>query len=396
MQVLPVTIVENNLPYVLNGYSYDTTGTYVQRLTNVAGCDSILTIELTVFYNVDAMEDSTICESELPFAWNGAVFDSAGIQYDTLVSYNGSDSVLMMRLTVLPLPEAHISGIPVICNGDPAILTADSNAAYLWSNGAITQSINVNTTGRYTVTVTDEHGCSDTSSVLVTATVMNQIVDVDLPTLCAGDTFLFSIGHSSTSNIVIGSHEATLSMTDTVFLPDGVYCSPHGCSYRSPLTFSTFSEDAVVNNVNDILYVRLNLEHSYAGDLYINLTCPNGQKADILRFNGSSTSSCSSSIPSNSRAWQNGNNAYNWTYFGIAYDYADNSHPCDETTPNNAPGTGWNYCWSNNSTHGYTYAWVVCLFSTLPMWRRAPSSIIQISLSKVWWDVRSTGRGTLK
>lgn len=356
MQVLPVTIVENNLPYVLNGYSYDTTGTYVQRLTNVAGCDSILTIELTVFYNVDAMEDSTICESELPFAWNGAVFDSAGIQYDTLVSYNGSDSVLMMRLTVLPLPEAHISGIPVICNGDPAILTVDSNAAYLWSNGAITQSINVNTTGRYTVTVTDEHGCSDTSSVLVTATVMNQIVDVDLPTLCAGDTFLFSIGHSSTSNIIIGSHEATLSMTDTVFLPDGVYCSPHGCSYRSPLTFSTFSEDAVVNNVNDILYVRLNLEHSYAGDLYINLTCPNGQKADILRFNGSSTSSCSSSIPSNSRAWQNGNNAYNWTYFGIAYDYADNSHPCDETTPNNAPGTGWNYCWSNNSTHGYTYA----------------------------------------
>lgn len=356
IRVLPVTIVENNLPYILNGFSYDTTGTYVQRLTNVAGCDSILTIELTVFYNVDAIEDSTICESELPFVWNGVTFDSAGIQYDTLISYSGSDSVLMMQLAVLPLPEAHISGIPVICNGEPAILTADSNAAYLWSNGAVNQSVNINTTGRYTVTVTDEHGCSDTSSVLVTSTVMNEIVDVDLPAMCAGDTLVFSIGHSTSSNIVIGSHETTLSLTDTVFLPDGVYCQPHGCSYRSPLTFSSFSEDAVVNNVNDILYVRLNLEHSFAGDLYINLTCPNGQKADILRFDGSSTAVCSSSIPSNSRSWQSGSNASNWTYFGIAYDHSDNSHPCDASTPNNAPGTGWNYCWSNNSTHGYTYA----------------------------------------
>lgn len=356
MQVLPVTIVENNLPYILNGFSYDTTGTYVQRLTNVAGCDSILTIELTVFYNVDALEDSTICESELPLTWNGVIFDSAGIQYDTLVSHNGSDSVLMMHLTVLPLPEAHISGMPVICNGDPAILIADSNAAYHWSNGAVTQSISVSTTGRYTVTVTDEHGCSDTASVQVLSTIMNQIADANLPNLCAGDTLLFTIGHSNSSNIVIGGHESILSLTDTVFLPDGVYCSPHGCSYRSPLTFTSFSDDAVVNNVNDILYVRLNLEHSYAADLYINLTCPNGQKADILKFNGSSTSTCSSSIPSDSRSWQSGNNASNWTYFGIAYDHTDNSHPCDASASYNAPGTGWNYCWSNNSTHGYTYA----------------------------------------
>jgi gliding motility-associated-like protein len=153
---------------------------------------------------------------------------------------------------------------------------------------------------------------------------------------------------------VIGNPVTSLSWADTVFLPDGTYCEPYGCSYRSPLVFTDFAEGAEVSSVDDILYVRLNLEHSFAGDLYINITCPNGQKADILRFNGTANSDCSSSIPLASRHWQSGDNAGTGTFFGMAYDHGVQS--CNESLPNNAPGIGWNYCWSNNATAGYTYA----------------------------------------
>ena len=356
---LEATVLQDDLPYRLNGYEYNETGTYSQTLTNVAGCDSLLTIDLTVFENVEVEVDSNICESALPFVWNGVTFIGDSTQTVTLWTGHGADSLLTMTVHVFPVPEAHISGLPVICNGDPAVLVADSAFAYHWSNEATTQSVSVLTTGRYTLTVTNEYGCFDTASVQVFATVMHPIDSIVLPPMCAGNVYTFSIGHQSSSNIIIGSTETTLSMTDTVFLPDGVSCQPYGCSYQSPLTFTAYPDDAVVNDVNDILYVRLNMEHSYAADLYIKLTCPDGQKADILRFKGHEGSQyngeCMSTIPYASRGWQNGNNASGGTFLGMAYDH-HSSLSCNPNVSANAPGRGWNYCWSNNTSEGYSYA----------------------------------------
>lgn len=354
--LLTIRVVERNLPFVLNEKEYWESGTYYDTISNMAGCDSLLTLDLTVLYNVLATVDSTICISEIPFLWNGVTFLGADTQTVTLRAVNGADSILTMSVQVLPLPGVSISGIPMICNGEPTVLTADSAVSYLWSNGDTTQSINVTTRGQYQVTVWDENGCSNNTSVQVQSTFMNPIDNVLLPELCAGDTFLFTVGHQSTSNIHIGEMETTLSLADTIFLPDGVSCDPYGCSYRSSLTFSAYMDDAVVTDVNDILYVRLNLEHSYASDLYIRLICPSGEKADILRFNGTLDSDCSDSIPITSRGWQSGNNASKGTFFGQAYDFSDITHPCDSTTANNAPGRGWNYCWSNNTSQDYQYA----------------------------------------
>ncbi|MFM7017108.1 MAG: hypothetical protein ACKOX3_12360, partial [Bacteroidota bacterium] len=61
------------------------------------------------------------------------------------------------------------TGTVTICEGNNQVLQASSGTSYLWSNGAITASISVNTAGSYTVTVTDANGCSATSA----ATVLN-------------------------------------------------------------------------------------------------------------------------------------------------------------------------------------------------------------------------------
>ena len=63
------------------------------------------------------------------------------------------------------------SGTGSICEGNNQVLQASAGSSYLWSTGAITASISVNTAGNYSVTVTDANGCSATSS----ATIVNVI-----------------------------------------------------------------------------------------------------------------------------------------------------------------------------------------------------------------------------
>lgn len=357
------TVLENNLPsYQLNGFHYDTAGTYIQHLTNVNGCDSVLTLQLTVLYNVTSEVDSTVCPNELPFTWNGKVFTTVGTQTAMLTAANGVDSIVTMTLHLWPSPNAHITGPEVLCADNFAVLVADSATSYLWSTGDTTQTTNVYTIGVYSLTVTNEYGCIATDSLPLTESVtVNPIEYFQFPDLCAGNDFSITVGHQSTCTIVLENPVSTLSWADTVFLPDGVYCSPYGCSYQSPLTFTDFAPGSTVSSVNDILYVRLNMEHSYASDVYINLTCPNGQKADILKFKGHSSSTfdgpCMSEIPLTSRNWQNGNNASGSTFFGMAYDHSSQgNNACNPNTYDNAPGIGWNYCWSNNNDQGYTYA----------------------------------------
>lgn len=173
--------------------------------------------------------------------------------------------------------------------------------------------------------------------------------------LCAGDTQRVHFGYNPTDEVLIYTHVATLAHSERVFLPDGVSCPPHGCAYQSPINFTHFIPGSTITSVEDIRYVRLNIEHSYIGDLYIKINCPNGQSADILRYGGSGSSSCNSSITSAHRGWVNGNNGSGGTFFGLANDTEDSGNKCDSSVYRNRPGTPWNYCWSNNTTEGYTY-----------------------------------------
>ena len=175
--------------------------------------------------------------------------------------------------------------------------------------------------------------------------------------ICTSSPTTVTIGYNPSNTAVIFTPQATLGHSDRIFLPDGQSCPPHGCSYRSPVTFDVFDADAIITSAEDIDYVRLNIEHSYIGDIYINITCPNGQKADIMRYGGSGTSGCNSSIPNTSRGWTVATNQSNCThcYFGIAYD-VEGSNICDSTEYGNEPGIGWNYCWSDRNNAGFSYA----------------------------------------
>lgn len=77
----------------------------------------------------------------------------------------GCTDTISYLVPVNPLPSATITpdGPTTFCEGYSVTLTASAAVSYLWSNGGLTQSIIVSTSGNYSVTVTDGNGCSATS-----------------------------------------------------------------------------------------------------------------------------------------------------------------------------------------------------------------------------------------
>jgi protocatechuate 3,4-dioxygenase beta subunit/predicted transcriptional regulator len=181
------------------------TTTYTVQVTQ-NGCVSTesVTVFVDVFLNPkpEAGPDKAICLGESvtiggpadPNAifqqWSTALGDIPGA-FDPFITVNptvttkyyvtaynalgcpGKDSVVV---TVNPKPEANAGLDKTICPGELVTLTASGSGGtapytYLWSNGAVTQSINVNPliTTIYTVTVTDANGCKDTDDATVNA-----------------------------------------------------------------------------------------------------------------------------------------------------------------------------------------------------------------------------------
>ena len=322
---------------------------------------------LTIVFHSDGsvqrsgFEFTANCICDIDTACVGSHYQSYGL--DTIFTTTGLHCVtgtgqdgtsVMVGVNVLPKVDVSITGEHYFCGEDPVTLTANNAVSYLWNTGATTQSISVQNTGIYSVTITDSRGCSASANHKI-APFEDFISSINFPVMCAGNDYPVASSYYSNSEIEMFHVQSTLSIADTAFLPDGVPCNPYGCSYRSTLTFTDYDENAVVESADDIYYVKINLEHSYIGDIYINITCPNGQKADIMRWAGTGSSSCSSLISASSSGWQSGNNTSGGTYFGQAYDYGA-TDKCDRFNSLNAPGVGWNYCWSNNTSQGYVYA----------------------------------------
>lgn len=138
--------------------------------------------------------------------------------------------------------------------------------------------------------------------------------------------------------------------TTTLFIPDGTPCDGT-CLGTMNFEVSGYPSNRTVQSVEDLRYLRMKMEHSWLGDLWISLACPNGQSATVLRlYNYNSTSNCTNQIPTEDRGWQQEGKAK--AKLGQFYK-PDGNDKCDPA--NNPMGTCWNYCWSCDTTSGYVY-----------------------------------------
>jgi gliding motility-associated-like protein len=174
------------------------TTNYIVQVTDQFGCVNADTVTVTVnpLPNITVTPASSICiGGSLPLNATGGttyVWTPAGslsnansssptatpntsTVYTVVVTdQNGCVDSANVSVTVNPLPVATASNDTTICDGSSATLIAGGGVSYSWSPASGLNNANVNNpvatpsaTTTYTVTVTDQNGCTDTEQVSI-------------------------------------------------------------------------------------------------------------------------------------------------------------------------------------------------------------------------------------
>jgi gliding motility-associated-like protein len=95
--------------YDFNGTQLTTEGVYNSTLATSEGCDSVVVLSLFVTPPQSSFEVVEICTGE-SYSFANQSYSTSGIYYDTILTSNGCDSVLVLELSVVDC-EFQISNI---------------------------------------------------------------------------------------------------------------------------------------------------------------------------------------------------------------------------------------------------------------------------------------------
>ena len=129
-----------------DGKTYTESGTYYQYLQTVHGCDSTVVLHLTINNSVAIPYEVTACDS---YTWsNGITYTQSGVYYDSLKTIHGCDSVEILTLTINATKYA-----------EETVVACDN---YTWNGKTYTKS------GEYTYTTTAANGCDSVVTLYLT------------------------------------------------------------------------------------------------------------------------------------------------------------------------------------------------------------------------------------
>lgn len=134
---------------------------------------------------------------------------------------------------------------------------------------------------RVTLKITDQFGCTNGNFAqkrVRVATKPNFKVGDLSPFSCIGDSIRLTTkidGDPNEAAVAIcnqvGSFIFSGVRSDSLALPDG-----NGASYKTSIRFTDFDSDQVLTDINDLLSICVNMEHSWLHDMEISITCPSG------------------------------------------------------------------------------------------------------------------------
>ena len=145
--------------FTFNGQILTTTGQYIDTLSSVGGCDSIITLDLDVLMPSSATLNESICDGDF-YTFGGSDLTVSGAYVDVIMNSVGCDSTITLNLDVL------LDDVSVAQTG-ATLTVAVAGATYQWLDcdngnspiaGATSQSFTptaaMGITGNYAVEVT--------------------------------------------------------------------------------------------------------------------------------------------------------------------------------------------------------------------------------------------------
>ncbi|HTK81148.1 MAG TPA: Ig-like domain-containing protein [Bacteroidota bacterium] len=127
------------------GTTYNASATPTHTFTNAAGCDSVVTLHLTINQSTSGDTTATACDS---FTWYGTTYTSTGTATHTFTNAAGCDSIVTLHLTVL-----HST------TGDTTVVACNSFTWY---------GTTYNASGTPTHTLTNAAGCDSVVTLHLT------------------------------------------------------------------------------------------------------------------------------------------------------------------------------------------------------------------------------------
>ena len=240
----------------------------------IPGC----TDEAACNYDPEATEDDGSCEYP-PIGSSDCDF-----AYD-----------ISVETTALAFDEGQ--GQYVACIGDTITFTAVSDLSssfelwlWTWTDGTIDTTLtNVLTTdfdeaGFYTFYVEAYGNGTNAFSPPVTVTVSPEpVVDLEVSTpLCVN-----SVGELSMNAVNFPTELDGLSSTASSNLPDAT-----GVWFENSIVVDDFPADLTLADCADLVGFNLLIEHSFVGDLSMQIECPNGTTVSLLENNLSQPDAC--------------------------------------------------------------------------------------------------------
>lgn len=174
-------ICQEDLPIVFEGQVINQAGSYSVTYVNEFGCDSIVTLDLEVFTPFPTTVYATICEGDT-YTVGNATFAQTGVYPIPLQTPEGCDSLVTLELTVLQANPIIIQPEPITCLSITTLLdgsqsTSGPAVSYLWTTldgiicGNPTSPISAAcASGTYELTVNHfQNGvlCTNTASITV-------------------------------------------------------------------------------------------------------------------------------------------------------------------------------------------------------------------------------------
>ncbi len=220
-----------------DGSIVTTAGVYISTFTTVAGCDSIITTNLLLNPTYLTIIDTTVCTNEIVLLPDGSTSSTPGIYNYNLTTIAGCDSVISFILNNFPITDITFDIPTNICFESAPIVLSASPIGGVFSGSGVTGTtfdpIAVGVGGPYIInySIIDVNGCviTESSSITVSQNFAN----------AGSDTTIFDSGVAELNGSTGGSY--------TWSPPFGLTCIDCSTTFSdtdTTITYTLFSIDA--------------------------------------------------------------------------------------------------------------------------------------------------------
>ncbi|MDB9895272.1 T9SS type A sorting domain-containing protein [Flavobacteriales bacterium] len=242
--------------FTWDGVVYDSTGLYINTYTDLLGCDSIVTLNLTINNSSAGSVDITACDN---FTWDGVVYDATGSYTNTYTGVNGCDSLMTLNLT--------------INNSFNSLLDTSTCDDFTWL-GVVYDS-----SGTYTNMYTDVNGCDSTFTLnLIINYSSNSSVDITACDNFTWDGVVYDSTGSYTNIYTVNGCDSSMTLNLTIVTGSSGSVDITACDdftwdgfvYNSTGSYTNTYTDA--NGCDSLMTLNLTINNSSSGSVDIT-TC---------------------------------------------------------------------------------------------------------------------------